>query len=171
MALEIERKFLVLNDSWRKFCKKSERLKDGLIAITDEGRKVRVRLYEGRATLTVKSPGQGAKKAEFEYEIPVKDAHELLDNHCGDYVLTKTRHSALYEGFTWQIDVYDGLLEGVQIAEVEIGSLDTEVPLPPWVGREVTGNPDYKKINMFRRRLAEARMKEPILAVDSLRYF
>ncbi len=170
MALEIERKFLVADDSWRKFCKKSERLKDGLIAITDEGRKVRVRLYEGRATLTVKSPGEGLKRDEFEYEIPLEDAHELIKNHCGDFVLTKTRHTAPFEGFNWQIDVYEGLLDGVKIAEVEVDRVDAEVPLPPWVDREVTGNPDYTKINMFRKRLAEARMKEAI-SPASLRYF
>ncbi len=71
MAVEIERKFLVNGKGWRELCKKSERLKDGLLAVTDEGVNVRVRLYEGRATLTVKSRGEGAKNAEFEYDIPI----------------------------------------------------------------------------------------------------
>ncbi len=169
MAVEIETKFLVNGDGWRQLCKKSERLKDGLIAVTDEGTNVRVRLYEGRATLTVKSRGDGAKNAEFEYHIPVKDAQELIDHHCGDHVLTKTRHYVPYRGFVWHVDEYDGLLDGVRIAEVEIESINTEVPLPPWVGREVTTSQDYHKINLLRKRLAQVRTER--LSAAHLRHF
>ncbi len=169
MAVEIERKFLVNGKGWRELCKKSERLKDGLLAVTDEGVNVRVRLYEGRATLTVKSRGEGAKNAEFEYDIPINDAHELIDCHCGSYVLTKTRHYVPYRGFTWHVDVYDGVLEGVTIAEVEIDSLDTEVPSPPWIGREVTTDQDCHKINMLRKRLAQLRTEQ--ISAAHLRHF
>jgi adenylate cyclase len=157
MATEIERKFLLTGDGWRKLSVRQERLRDGLVASTAD-RKVRVRIYDsagvGRATLTVKT-GTGARRnAEFEYAIPVADAEALLARHCGDMLLTKTRHYVPHEGFIWEIDVYEGLLDGVVMAEVELPREDIEVPLPSWVGREVTGDPDYKKINLQKTRLA-----------------
>jgi adenylate cyclase len=157
MATEIERKFLLAGDGWRKLSLRQERLRDGLVASTVD-RKVRVRVYDGggsaRATLTVKT-GTGARRnAEFEYAIPVADAEDLLARHCDDLLLTKTRHYVPHEGFTWEIDVYEGLLDGVVMAEVELTRQDIDLPLPPWIGREVTGNPDYKKINLQKARLA-----------------
>lgn len=156
MATEIERKFLLADDGWRELSVRQERLRDGLVASTAD-RKVRVRIYDSggsRATLTVKT-GTGARRnAEFEYAIPVADAEMLLARHCGEMLLTKTRHYVPHEGFTWEIDVYEGLLDGVVMAEVELPREDIEVPLPAWVGREVTGDPDYKKINLQKARLA-----------------
>lgn len=161
MATEIERKFLLTGDGWRELSVRQERLRDGLVASTAD-RKVRVRIYDGgdsgggsgRATLTVKT-GTGARRnAEFEYAIPLADAEVLLARHCGDMLLTKMRHYVPHGGFTWEIDVYEGLLYGVVMAEVELPREDIEVPLPPWIGREVTGDPDYKKINLQKARLA-----------------
>ena len=156
MATEIERKFLLANDSWRGQCVRRERLRDGLIA-TAGNRKVRVRAYAHRATLTVKAKTGGLRNAEYEYEIPLTDAEEMLTSHCDGNVLTKTRHYVPYEGFMWEIDEYEGLLKGVVLAEVELPSEDIEPPRPPWLGIEVTGRPEYKKINMHAVRLAEQR--------------
>ena len=109
MAREIERKFLVSDQSWRELCTKSEQLRDGLVAISNE-RKVRVRIYESRATITVKTRGTGAAREEFEYVIPVEDARELITNHCDGNVLDKIRHYVPYQGFIWEVDVYEGIL-------------------------------------------------------------
>jgi len=152
MPLEIERKFLVANDSWRALSVRSERLRDGLIAASD-GRKVRVRLYENHATLTVKTKKEGPARAEFEYEIPVKDAEELITVHCAENTLTKTRYYVPHQGFTWEVDVYEGILSGVILAEIELERADVDVPLPDWIGPEVTGDPTYNKINMQKARL------------------
>jgi adenylate cyclase len=159
MAVEIERKFLVAGDGWRNGCVKSQRLKDGLIAASD-GRKVRVRLYEDHATLTVKTITGTSERAEFEYEIPVADAEEMITNYCGAYVLSKTRHYVPFQGFVWEIDVYDGILRGVTIAEVELDSPDARVPLPGWIGREVTYDPNYRKLNMLTQRLCQTEAAE-----------
>ena len=80
MATEIERKFLLANDSWRRHVRR-ERLRDGLIA-TAGNRKVRVRAYAHRATLTVKAKTGGLRNAEYEYEIPLTNAEEMLTSHC-----------------------------------------------------------------------------------------
>lgn len=153
MVLEIERKFLVRDESWRGQCTRQQEIRDGLIAVANS-RKVRVRICDQRATLTVKSKTESLANAEFEYEIPLADAEELLAQHCLRGELAKTRYIVPYGQHMWQVDVYKGILEGVILAEVELPSETAELMLPPWVGREVTGNPDYKKINMVNARTA-----------------
>lgn len=153
MGVEIERKFLVANENWRTLYTRKQQLRDGLIASSPEA-KVRVRIYEDKATLTVKSKAVGRVRAEFEYEIPPEDATELLNKHCLNSVLDKTRFYVPYRGFQWEIDVYGGVLEGVVLAEVELTHADADVPLPEWIGQEVTDDPRYRKINMLRERLA-----------------
>jgi CYTH domain-containing protein len=155
MAVEIERKFLVRGDSWRSQVTRQQEIRDGLIAVAG-GRQVRVRICDQQATLAVKSRTAGLANAEFEYEIPLVDAKELMAHHCLRAGLAKTRYFVPHAGHTWQLDVYRGMLAGIVLAEVELPSESTKVSLPPWVGREVTGDPAYKKINMVNARLAPA---------------
>jgi adenylate cyclase len=155
MAVEIERKFLVRDESWRALFTRKQEIRDGLIAVAN-GRKVRVRICDQRATLAVKSKTESLANAEFEYEIPQADAEELMAHHCLHAELAKTRYVVPYGQLTWQVDIYKGMLAGVILAEVELPSETAELSLPDWVGREVTGNPDYKKINMVNARVAIA---------------
>ena len=155
MAIEIERKFLVRDESWRDLFTRQQEIRDGLIAIAN-GRKVRVRICDERATLAVKSKTEGLANVEFEYEIPQADAEELMARHCLHAELTKTRYFVPHGPLTWEIDVYKGVLAGVILAEVELPSETTELVLPAWVGQEVTGNPEYKKINMVNARIGTA---------------
>jgi CYTH domain-containing protein len=147
-----------------------EKIRDGLIAIAG-GRKVRVRICDQRATLTVKSRTAGLANAEFEYEIPLADAEEMLAHHCfrpgmAQHCLrpglAKTRYFVPHAGHTWQVDVYTGILSGIVLAEVELPSEATEVALPPWVCQEVTGDPTYKKFNMVNERVG-IRPEVPLL--------
>ena len=158
MALEIERKFLVAHDGWKTSVTRSARIRDGLISILN-GRKTRVRIIDGHATLTVKGEHMRSVRTEFEYAIPVSDAEEMLLTMCDDRVLGKTRYYASHGGLTWEIDVYEGLLEGVVMAEVELDREDRVLELPDWVGTEVTGNVNYRKINMLEDKAAERRAK------------
>jgi len=152
MAIEIERKFLVRDESWRPHVDRHVEIRDGLIAITDT-RKVRVRICDNRtATLTVKSKTESLANAEFEYGIPLSDAEELMAHHCVGPELAKTRYFVPHGERMWQVDVYAGILDGVILAEVELPTEATEVALPPWVSREVTGDAEYKKFNMVRAR-------------------
>ena len=148
MAHEIERKFLVAGEGWREAAVRCERLVDGLLA-TSKGRKVRVRLYEDRATLTIKTGKKGRLRLEFEYDIPRVDAEHLMARECGASVVAKTRHFVPHEGFTWEVDVYEGVLQGVVLAEVELASVDQDPPRPAWVGREVTEDPAFRKQRLF----------------------
>jgi len=151
MGIEIERKFLVASGDWRGNVVREQHLVDGLVAMTG-GRKVRVRVCDGQATLTIKAREAPGVNAEFEYPIPLADAEELLAKHCEDNVIAKTRFFVPYRGFLWQVDAYEGVMADVVLAEVELARLDCVVPLPPWVGPEVTGDPAYRKINLFRAR-------------------
>ena len=153
MFVEIERKFLVADGSWRAHAVRQEHLRDGLICHSAE-RKVRVRIRDDSATLTIKAKREGIRDVEFEYAIPVSDAREMLASHCGDLVLDKTRYYVPHAGLVWHVDVYEGLLDGVVLAEVELPDEDTDLALPEWVGAEVTGRPEYKKINLQRMRQA-----------------
>jgi CYTH domain-containing protein len=152
MAVEIERKFLVRDDSWRRLVAKQQEIREGLIAVAD-GRKVRVRICDQQATLTVKSRTTVLASAEFEYEIPLADGEELLAQHCLCAGLAKTRYFVPHGQLSWQVDVYTGLLAGVTLAEVELSSETEELPLPSWAGSEVTGDPAYRKINLVSARM------------------
>ncbi|WP_339951908.1 CYTH domain-containing protein [uncultured Albimonas sp.] len=150
MPREIERKFLVASDSWRRDVASSQRLRDGLLASV-EGRKVRVRCLDDRALLTVKGPREGISRDEFEYEIPLADGLALL-GHCAGATLEKIRHTVPFGGFEWSVDAYRAPLEDVILAEIELPHEAAEFPRPPWLGREVTGQAEYRKINMLRAR-------------------
>ena len=141
MAKEIERKFLVQHDGWRDTVVETIRLRQAYIA-SMEDRSVRVRLADDTvATLTVKI-GKHMTRDEFEYLIPVKDAEELMTTAVG-VPIVKTRHKVPHNGFVWEIDVFDGLYEGLTIAEVEMRREDDDPDLPDWLGDEVTGQHRY----------------------------
>ena len=156
MPLEIERKFLVRDDSWKAACTHSVKVRDGLIAAS-QGRKARVRIIDGKGTLAVKGEEHGTVRAEFEYSIPIGDAEEMLRTMCGDSILEKTRYFVPHAGLTWEVDVYDGVLKGIVIAEVELARENQPVALPAWIGTEVTNNPNYKKSIMAERHRAVVR--------------
>jgi adenylate cyclase len=145
--VEIERKFLVANDDWTQSAVRSVGIRDGLIAAY-QGRKVRVRISGDIATVAIKGPRTGIVRPEFEYEIPIADAERMLSTVCGEDTLEKERFFVEDAGATWHVDVYGGILNGVIIAEIELKQETQTLILPSWVGKEVTGDPSYKKINM-----------------------
>lgn len=166
--VEIERKFLVANDEWRHLAVRSVRLRDGLIAAYRD-RKVRVRIAGGdTATVAVKGQRIGIVRAEFEYEIPIADAERMFSVLCQDDTLEKERFFVEDAGGTWHVDVYDGILQGVVIAEIELKHASQELILPSWIGKEVTGDLFYKKINMLDRAL-KAHRREHSVRPDTMR--
>ena len=144
----IERKFLVANDEWRQFTVGSVKLRDGLIAVYKD-RKVRVRIAGNEvATVAIKGERIGIAQSEFEYEIPIADAETMLTTICRADTLEKERFFVENASGTWHVDVYSGILQGVVIAEIELKDESQELILPPWIGKEVTGDPSFKKITM-----------------------
>ncbi len=142
MAKEIERKFLVRSDGWRVGAETKSVLRQGYIA-SMEDRSVRVRIIDRTsARLTTKIGRSSMTRDEFEYEIPVADAEELLDAAIG-IVIEKTRYRVPYQGYTWEVDVFAGRHRGLVIAEVEMKTESDKPALPAWLGREVTGDFRY----------------------------
>ena len=147
MAKEIERKFLVSDDSWRSQVTSRTAFRQGYIASL-ENRSVRVRIKaDTDATLTIKIGASSIVRDEYEYDIPVRDAEELMTTALG-IVIEKTRHTVDHEGFVWEIDVFEGLYEGLVVAEVEMNAETDQPSLPAWLGREVTGDPRFSNQNL-----------------------
>ncbi len=146
MGTEIERKFLVRGDGWRKGAR-GERFRQGYLT-TDPERTVRVRVAGDRALLTVKGPSRGLVRAEFEYPIPMADAHAMLDALCLAPLIEKVRYRVEYAGRVWEVDEFLGDNHGLVLAEVELDAADAEVDLPPWAGREVSDDPRYYNANL-----------------------
>ncbi len=141
MGLEIERRFLVRGDAWQAGVAGTRRLDQGYLA-REDGVAVRVRIAGDAARLTIKGPG-GLVRPEFEYPVPVEDAATMLETLCAGRRLAKTRHQVPHGGLTWEVDVFEGPLAGLVIAEVELSDPEHPLDLPPWAGPEVTGDPRY----------------------------
>jgi CYTH domain-containing protein len=139
--VEIERKFLVRSDQWREGVH-GETICQGYLNSAKE-RTVRVRISEDRAFLTIKGPKINLTCSEFEYEIPVSEADQMLDELCERPLLKKTRYKILHDGKTWEVDEFHGDNDGLVVAEIELASEDETINHPEWVGKEVTDDPKY----------------------------
>ena len=140
MATEIERKFLVVGEAWRADATGTD-LRQGYLC-RDPQRTVRVRIAGPRAWLTIKGATTGISRQEFEYEIPVAEALELLALSV-DPPIEKTRYLIEHAGRTWELDEFRGANEGLLLAEIELESESATVDLPPWVGADVSDDPRY----------------------------
>lgn len=141
MAKEIERKFLI-------DLEKIGLLVDGTLIkqgyITTANRAVvRARIAGNRAYLTLKGENRGVTRTEFEYEIPVDDAQEIIRELCHGPVVEKTRYLVVNSGHTWEVDIFHGDNDGLVVAEIELGSETEQFELPFWVTKEVSSDVKY----------------------------
>ena len=152
MGIEIERKFLVKNDSWRVQAYRSERISQGYL-MNEKRMSIRIRSTDGQSWLTIKgsSSGNGLTRAEYEYPIPQEDAEHLLKKMCTPPLIEKTRYWVRHGLHIWEIDVFEGDNEGLVVAEVELGCSDESVDLPRWVGEEVSSDPRYLNASLVHR--------------------
>lgn len=148
MAIEIERKFLVLKELLPLEPDQGTHMVQGYLATGPVN--VRVRLTDSKAFLTLKSTGAGLRRQEFEYLIPMEDAKELLARPELLGKLSKRRHLVPVEGFVFEVDVYEGALTGLVTAEVELPSEETRIPLPEWLGAELSHRKDYSNESLAR---------------------
>ncbi len=142
MANEIERKFLV-NGEFRHFSTAETRIVQGYLSSVPE-RTVRIRIKGDKGFITIKGIGNesGATRYEWEKEIPVSDAKELL-SLCEPGVIDKTRFFVKHGEHTFEVDEFYGENEGLTVAEIELDSEDEEFDRPAWLGAEVTGDKKY----------------------------
>ncbi len=153
MPVEIERKFLVAKDSWRGHAP-GQRYCQGYLSKGDVT--VRVRRAGPRAFLTIKGSGDGIVRPEFEYEIPVEEAEEMI-KLCRRPLIEKTRYEVLHEGVLWEVDEFEGENAGLVLAEVELEHPDQFLALPEWVGEEVTSDQRYRNSQLVDAPMGEDR--------------
>lgn len=141
MGQEIERKYLVKNNDWRKGAKEVS-YRQGYLSTANE-RTVRVRIIDDKGFLTVKGKTVGVTRAEYEYEIPASDANEMLSELCEKPIIEKKRSKIEFKGLSWEVDEFFGDNYGLIIAEVELTSEDQQIFLPSWIGDEVSNDSKY----------------------------
>jgi adenylate cyclase len=142
MGREIERKFLVVNDSWRPAVRDQSRYEQGYLAITGDCA-VRVRIDGKSARLNIKNATLDIERQEYEYDIPVADAREMLSTLCMGRALSKVRYRVRHGEDIWEVDVFEDANEGLVLAEIELDSRDQAFSVPEWVGEEVSGDSRY----------------------------
>ena len=148
MAIEIERKFLVTGDAWRKQAHKVVPMTQGYLndlAAVDSGTmqaSIRVRIAGHQAFLNLKSRELGRSRQEFDYEIPADDARALLAL-CVGSVIDKRRHYVTHAGHLWEIDEFVGDNAGLVVAEIELSDVDEAFERPAWLGPEATDAKRY----------------------------
>lgn len=147
MGQEIERKFLVQGDAWRSGPR--TRIRQGYLR-NETGGVVRVRTKGERAYLTIKGTTTGITRLEFEYEIPVRDADEILDSLCLKPLIEKVRYEVRVGRFTWEVDEFLGENAGLVVAEIELEEETQEFPKPDWLGKEVSRDRRYHNVSLVR---------------------
>jgi adenylate cyclase len=145
MGIEIERKYLIANDSWQENADEGIQMIQGYMSSNDKS-SVRIRVNGEIANLNIKSKTIGAQRSEFDYLIPVAEAMEMLETLCNKPFIKKTRYHVKFQDHTWEIDVFAGENQGLIVAELELNSVDENFVLPDWIGKEVTDDPRYYNI-------------------------
>jgi CYTH domain-containing protein len=148
MPKEIERKFLVDSDHFKKEAFQHQQIIQGFLN-KDPRRTVRIRLREDKAYLTIKgiSSADGLSRFEWEKEISPDEAKELL-KLCDDNLIEKTRYLTKHYKHTFEVDEFHGRLSGLLIAEIELKTENEYFEKPEWLGKEVTGDPNYYNSNL-----------------------
>jgi adenylate cyclase len=145
MATEIERRFLVMSDEWRRYADAGVSIQQAYIAI--EGLTVvRLRIAGTAATLTIKAVEDEddlRTRREYEFGVPLADALDLMDDLQEQRTVRKIRHRLPHDGRIWEVDAFEGANAGLVIAEVELTSPDEPVSIPPWAGAEISHDRRY----------------------------
>lgn len=150
MGIEIERKFLVSNDSWRAHADAGDHYRQGYLS-RDPQRSVRVRVAGELAWLNIKSATSTIRRLEYEYLIPLGDAHEMLEALCVEDYVDKTRYHVQHAGHVWEVDVFEGRNAGLIVAELELDDEDEAFEKPDWLGSEVSDDPRYYNMNLAKQ--------------------
>lgn len=150
MATEIEYKFLVNREKWDQVEKSQPELIVQGFLMKSKELVIRVRIKGEKGFLTIKGANTGISRSEFEYEIPLQDAEELMQQFIGKYI-SKHRYEVIFAGKKWEVDVFSGKLEGLILAELEVDSADEKISLPDWVTEDVSTNPEYFNAVLIER--------------------
>ena len=146
MAVEIERKFLVINDGYRVLAE-PVLYRQGYIS-TDTGRVVRVRVKGDKANITVKGATVGYSRLEYEYEIPLEDAEIIFSEICRKPIIEKLRYKVMIGSLVWDVDEYKGVNKGLVTAEIELDNERQQFDVPDWIGEEISHDHKYANTSL-----------------------
>lgn len=149
MAIEIERKFLVINDAWRSQVIKSIAMSQGYLVGSDKA-SVRVRIAGDTAFMNIKSATLDVTRKEYEFVIPMEDAREILANLCDKPLIEKVRHYVPFGQHTWEVDVFEGDNAGLIVAEIELEHANESFDRPEWLGEEVSDDKRYYNVCLVK---------------------
>ena len=149
MPVEIERKFLLKNDSWRQHIEHSARIRQGYLGAIAKA-SVRIRVEGDKANINIKSAELTMRRMEYEYSIPLDEANEMLDKLCESPQIDKQRHIVKHGQHVWEIDEFFGDNAGLIVAEVELAAENESFAVPDWAGADVTHDPRYYNVNLVK---------------------
>ena len=149
MGIEIERKFLLKNDGWRKEASEPVQFRQGYM-VGSEKSSVRVRIEGDRAFINIKSATLGIQRQEYQYSIPMEDAEKLLDDLCDKPLIEKNRFYIQKNKHTWEIDEFFGDNHGLVVAEIELNAEDEQFEKPDWLGQEVSDDTRYYNVCLVK---------------------
>ncbi|MDD3774599.1 MAG: CYTH domain-containing protein [Sulfurovaceae bacterium] len=145
MSLEIERKFLVDTSKLPKL-ENGKKMIQGYLQ--QRSPSIRIRVQDDAAFLTIKGDAKNnITRTEFEYNIPIEDAKELL-KECKGLLISKTRYEILHKGHLWELDIFENENSGLIVAEIELEDENEEFVLPEWVTTEVSSDPRYTNASL-----------------------
>lgn len=148
MGLEIERKFLIKKEAWSKVRPYKSNLIRQAYLLTDPHKTIRLRVTDQKGFITIKGARKDITRAEFEYEIPVEEADQMIDQFT-DKMIEKIRHYVLLDNKTREVDEFKGSNEGLWVAEIELQFEHEKISIPDWVGEEVSSDNRYANSNLI----------------------
>tara|TARA_Y100001968_G_scaffold302907_1_gene316610 strand:+ start:79 stop:600 length:522 start_codon:yes stop_codon:yes gene_type:complete len=159
MGIEIERRFLVKDDSWKSKVIQSEDFIQAYLNSSMDEWLTRIRIIDNKkAYITLKSSLNGLMNNEFEYSIPAKDAIELIK--LSKYKITKTRYQLKINKKDWVVDIFDGSNYPLIIAEIELNDADEKITIPSWCVQEITGIKSFSNASLARKPISQLSVKD-----------
>jgi len=149
VGIEIERKFLVKNDSWRLHAGTGMFYRQGYVA-SDETGLVRVSLTVDQSWLTIKRAQSPLRRLEYEYPLPRDDAEEMFREVCLSGQIQKQRYRIPHAGHVWEVDVFEAENAGLVVAEIELSEEGETFERPDWLGKEISTDSRYFAMNLAR---------------------
>jgi adenylate cyclase len=150
MPLEIEHKYIVNKSEWLKLKPENSLAIKQAYLSTDPEKTIRLRTLGNSAFITIKGKTTNAVRKEYEYEIPISEANEMIELF-GENVIEKTRHYIHYQDHLWEVDEFFGLNDGLMIAEIELTAEDEIYAVPIWVAQNVTEDAKYYNSYLIKR--------------------
>ena len=159
MTLEIERRFLVKGEEWKKFINNSKELKQGYLVTEKNKWTIRIRIINNKESwLTLKFPREGIVRDEFEYITPLADGVSIWKN--SNFQISKTRHELNINNHVWVVDCFKGNNFPLTIAEIELKEVNQKINIPKWCGLEISDSNEFSNAALAKKPISSWPMEK-----------